>query len=151
MPIHSRYIPILILFRTHTNTSLVQEVYQQIPQCTIHSIFSIHINTREYMQIHAIHTIHTNAYPYTLVFAITYQYRHIKTNTYQYIQHVSLHMNTYKSRLLCTSTIHTNTCHISNTGQFRLMHTTTYQYIQYIPILTNTHQYLHKLPFKTYQ
>ena len=88
-----------------------------MPICTIHTIFSIHTKSSEYLLIHAIHTIHTTAYQHTFVLTNTYQYRQIQTNTFQYIQHISLLTNTYKYSPV--HTIHTNTNHTSNTDQYR--------------------------------
>ena len=123
------------------DTSQYKQIYQCIPLCTIHTIFPVHTNTSEYVQIDAIHIIHTNAYQYRSVLSNTYQYRHIQTNTYKYLQYILLLTNTYKYRSV--HTIHTSTYHTSNTDQHRSInyiqiHTNTYQYI---PIHTNTGQY----------
>ena len=88
---------------------------QYIQIRTIHTIFSIHSNTSQYVQIHAIHIINTNAYQYRSVLYkyITIQTIQVETNTYQ-------ETNTYNMYRESFHTIH------ANTGQ----------YIPYIPIYT---------------
>ena len=99
-----------------------------IPICTIYTIFPMHTNTSEYVQIHT-NTYHTyQCLPKKRsVLSNTYQYRHIQTNTYQYLQNISLLTNTDKYRPV--HTIHTNTYHTSNTDQYRSVNANTYKYI----------------------
>ena len=125
------------------------------------TIFPIHTNTSEYVQKHAIHTIHTNAYQYRSVLTIwvsnTYKYRQILTNTYQYLQYISLLINTDQ---------YTSTYHTSNTDQYIQIHIITYTMyntyksfpiqastLKYIHIQTNTDKYLpiRAIHFITYQ
>ena len=120
------------------DTSQYWQIYQYMPICAIHTSFPIHTNTSGYVQINAIHAIHTNAYQYTSVLSNACQYRHLQTNTYQYIQYISLLTNTSNTdQNISYIPIHTNT---SNTGQYRLIYTNTYQYVQYKPFF-HTCQY----------